>query len=292
MSVICTEMGITDKEITGIYPCTSAQEGMLSQFLCSKGGLYFNHTVFKLPEDVDLSRLRRSWDAVFKSHDMLRAGFVGVDDARHSFALVVHQQDAVRLPWSSMASEGDMDNLISTQKEVHASRALQNLHVPPWSISVIQGRSRDHILIFSAHHALYDAHSLGFILEDVLHEYSGQGLSSRPRFSTALSSIMKHIVEPKIIEDDKAFWINQLQGSSISRFPNMCPVRVKGTASHVHFIKTRWSLSRIEIRCRQLGISVHAVGQAAWARVLSAYMGDVAVTMGVGMKNLHLVKNE
>lgn len=292
MGAILTEMGITEKEITGIYPCTSAQEGMLSQFLRSKGELYFNHTVFRLPEGVDLSRLRGSWDAVFESHDMLRAGFAGIDDARHSFALVVHQKGAVSLPWSSVASEGDMDKAISARKEAHASLALQNLCVPPWSISVVKGPLGDYMLIFSAHHALYDAQSLGFVLDDVLDEYSGKGILPRPGFSAALSSIMKHTVEPKLSEDNRTFWINQLQGSSISRFPNMCPVRVGSTASHVCSIKTGWSLSRIDTRCRQLGVSIHAAGQAAWARVLSAYMGDVAVTMGIGMGSLHLVKHE
>lgn len=292
MGAICTDMGITEKEITGIYPCTSAQEGMLSQFLRSKGELYFNHTVFRLPEGVDLGRLQGSWDAVFKSHDMLRAGFAGVDDARHSFALVVHEKEAVSLPWSSITSKGDMDKVISARKKAHASRALQNLCIPPWSISVIKGPLRDHMLIFSAHHALYDAQSLGFVLDDVLDEYSGKGSLPRPKFSAALSSIIKHTVEPKILEDNKAFWINQLQGSSISRFPNMCPVRVKSTASHVCSIKTGWSLSKIDTRCRQLGFSIHAAGQAAWARVLSAYMGDFAVTMGIGMKSLYLIKYE
>lgn len=292
MGVICTEMGITEKKIAGIYPCTSAQEGMLSQFLRSKGGLYFNHTVFKLPKDVDLRRLWRSWNTIFKSHDMLRAGFVGIDDSRHSFALVVHQQGTVSLPWSFVDSEDDLDRLVSAQKKAHASHALQNLRVPPWSISVIKGRSGDHMLIFSAHHALYDAQSLRFVLDDVLHEYSGRKISPRPKFSGALSSIMKHMVDSKIFEDDKSFWINQLQGSSISRFPNMCPVRVKSTASHVCSIRINWSLSRIETACRQLGISVHSAGQAAWARILSTYMGDTAVTMGIGMKSFHITKDE
>lgn len=293
METICAELGITEREIAGIYPCTSAQEGMLSQFLRSDGELYFNHTVFKLPEDVDLTRLWGSWNTVFKSHDMLRAGFVGIDDTQHSFALVVHQQNTVSLPWSSVDSEGDMHKLISIQKEVHASRALQNLRVLPWSVSVLKRRSGDHMLIFSAHHALYDAQSLRFVLDDVFHEYSGKYISPRPSFSGALSSIMKHAVDPKIFEDDKLFWINQLKGSSISRFPNMCPVRrVKSTASHICSIKTSWSLPRIETGCRQLGISVHAAGQAAWARVLSAYMGDAAVTMGIGIKLFHLADNE
>lgn len=291
MKTILVETGISKHQIAGIYPCTPAQEGMLSQFLRSKGELYFNHTVFKLSGDIDLTRLQRSWTSVFRSHDMLRAGFFGVDDARHSFAIVIHRPGSISLPWSVVDRRGDTEELISVQKGVHSLRAFENLHLPPWSITVLRGDSGDHSLIFSAHHALYDAQSLRLILDDVLSGYSGKNITQRPKFSGVLSSIMKHTVEPTVLEEDKKFWINKLQGSSISRFPNVCPVRVKSTASNVCSTKAKLSLSKIEIACRQLGISLNAAGQAAWARVLSAYMGDVAVTMGIGIRIFHLIKD-
>lgn len=289
---ILKETGIHEKKIAGIYPCTPAQEGMLSQFLRSKGELYFNHIVFKLSENVDLMRLRGSWNNVFKSHEMLRAGFMGVDDAKHSFAIVIHQQSSVSLPWSVVSSGGDTEKLILARKETHTQRALESLHLPPWSITVLKKDPGNRVLIFSAHHALYDAQSLQLILDDVLCEYSGRHTSRRPKFSRVLANIVKHTVEPKLLEEDKRFWINQLQGSSISRFPNMCPLRVKSTASHICSIEMKWSLSKVETACRRLGISMNAAGQAAWAKVLSAYMGDTAVTMGIGTSISGLMKSD
>lgn len=283
IGLICTETRLTRSQISGIFPCTPAQEGMLSQFLRSKGRLYFNHIVFKLPRGVDLTRLRESWNVVTGFHDMLRAGFVEVDDARHSFATIIHRQDAVNLPWSTVNSMGDIATLISGQKELNTSRVFEKLHLPPWGVTVFKNGSEDHLL-FSAHHALYDAKSLSLVLNDVFCEYSGGDISPRPHFSEVLDRIMKHTLNPEVSEGDKSFWMKQLQGSSISRFPNLCPLRVKSTSSHICSIETSWSLSKIEKACRKLGMSVNSVGQAAWARVLSAYMGDNAVTIGIGKR--------
>ncbi|KAG0133500.1 hypothetical protein HOY82DRAFT_640839 [Tuber indicum] len=210
------------------------REGMLSQFLRSKGKLYFNHIVFELPEDIDLLRLRDSWDV-----------------------------------------------LITDQKGEKTSIALKDLYLPSWNLTLLQRSSGNHLLMLSAHHALYDAHSLAVILHGVARQYARRDYSLSHTFSRALSEIVKHTTDSKIISDDQEFWKKHLDGCTISRFPNLSPIRVKSTASHVSSIDTNWSLSNIQKACRQLGISVHAAGQAAWARILSAYSGETSVVMGV-----------
>ncbi|RPB02033.1 hypothetical protein L873DRAFT_1788049 [Choiromyces venosus 120613-1] len=281
MDQVCAETGLPKEKIAGIYPCTPVQEGMLSQFLRSKGELYFNHMVFELPENIDLSKLLDSWDVVFKSLDILRAGFAGVDDAQYSFSMIVHNSNTIELPWSVVPTGENSEELIANQKGEKASVALRELHLPSWSLTLFQKPSGNHLLMFSAHHALYDAHSLAAILHSVARQYSGKDYSLSNTFSSALSEIVKHTTDSKIISNDEEFWKKQLGGCTVSRFPNLCPLRAKSTASHVSSIEANWSLSNIEKACRQLGISVHAAGQAAWARILSAYSGEIAVTMGV-----------
>ncbi|PWW73490.1 hypothetical protein C7212DRAFT_359603 [Tuber magnatum] len=234
MDQVCVETGLPKEKIVGVYPCTPVQEGMLSQFLRSKGELYFNHTVFELPENIDLSKLRDSWYV-----------------------------------------------LITGQKGEKASIALRNLHLPSWGITLLEKSSGNHLLMLSAHHALYDAHSLTVILHSVARQYSSKDYSLPHTFYRALSEILKHTTDNKIIYDDQEFWKKHLDGCTISRFPNLSPLKVKSTTNHVSSVDANWSLSNIEKACRQLGISVHAAGQAAWARILSAYSGETTVTMGV-----------
>jgi len=279
---VCAETALLKGKIAGVYPCTPAQEGMLSQFLRSKGGLYFNHTVFELPRSIDLSRLRDSWDVISKSLDILRTGFAGVDDAQHSFSMIVHNPNTVELPWSVVPIGENSEELITSQKGEKAYIALKDLHLPLWSLTLLQRSSGNHLLMFSAHHALYDAHSLAVILHSVALQYSKKKYSLPHTFSRALNEIVRHAADSEIVSDNQEFWKKHLGGCPLSRFPNLSPLRVKSTTSHVSSINANWSLSNIEKACRQLGISVHAAGQAAWARILSAYSGEAAVTMGVG----------
>ncbi|KAG0635451.1 hypothetical protein HOY80DRAFT_1011858 [Tuber brumale] len=234
MDQVCVETGLPKEKLIGVYPCTPVQEGMLSQFLRSKGKLYFNHIVFELPEDIDLLRLRDSWDV-----------------------------------------------LITGQKGEKTSIALKDLHLPSWNLTLLRRSSGNNLLMLSAHHALYDAHSLAVILHSVACQYARRDYSLSRTFSRALSEIVKHTTDSKIISDDQGFWKKHLDGCTISRFPNLSPLRVKSTASHVSSIHANWSLSNIQKACRQLGISTHAAGQAAWARILSAYSGETTVVMGV-----------
>jgi ferricrocin synthase len=282
---ICVETGISAGGIVGVYPCTPVQEGMLSQFIRSKGNLYFNHVIFKLPAITDSQHLRSSWEAVFESLDILRTGFASIDDPQHQFAMVVHKKGSINLPWSVVEAIDERDEVIAKRKRETASLALERLHLPPWNVTLFQLPSEQNLLMFSSHHALYDAQSFRLILNDVVLNYSGENTILESQFAGILGMMLRHTMDTKTVEEDRAFWKKQLEGSTISRFPNLCPLRVRSTASHVSSIKASWSLSNIEKACRQLGVSVHAVGQAAWARVLSAYMGEKAVTMGVGMYN-------
>ncbi|KAI5788368.1 hypothetical protein EDC01DRAFT_617399 [Geopyxis carbonaria] len=212
-----------------VYPCTGAQEGMISQFLRSQGELYFNHIIFKLPADLNTDKLHNAW-----------------------------QQ----------------------QKKIGATEALKNLHLPPWRLTLIQSESQNYLL-FSGLHALYDATTLQIFYQDVAKFYHCRSIPERPQFGNILEEILRHRLDSNTVEEDKRFWLNQLEGSSICRMPNLCPQRTASKEYHVRSIEASWGLSEIEATCQKLGVSVHAAAQAAWARILSAYTGETALTMGV-----------
>lgn len=279
--------------LSGVFPCTPIQEGMLSQFITSNGHLYFNHTLFRLAPGVDEARLRAAWRAVSGALDILRSGFVAVDgedDCVHSFAMVTyhaaHQPTALSPRWiganSVTPDGGDVHGLVEKHKALAAADALQRLYLPPWQLTFIRAASTCYLL-FSGLHALYDATSLRHIFDDVAAHYgnsTGQQ-RARPHFGPALQDIVRHTVHQPTIEADRAFWLKQLQGSAICRVPNLCPVRTVDTSFHAKELHSTRTLASIEAACQRLGISLHAAGQAAWARLLAAYTGETIVTLGV-----------
>ncbi|KAI5820682.1 hypothetical protein BZA77DRAFT_239966 [Pyronema omphalodes] len=224
------EHGIAAESIDGVFPCTAVQEGMLSQFLRSEGGLYFNHSLLSLPAGIDEEKLRAAWEA--------------------------------------------------KQKADTAAAALNNLQLPPWALTFLTS-GNDSYLLFSGHHALYDATTLQIFFQDAAAAYAGVEIPSRPQFNSVLGDIVKHTLDTSVVDSDRDFWLKHLEGSSITNVPNLNPVWVTSPTYHVKEARSSWSLAEIEASCQQRGISLHAAGQAAWARVLSAYTGETAVTLGV-----------
>jgi non-ribosomal peptide synthetase component F len=254
---------------------------MLSQFLRSNGKLYFNHTLLKLPSDVDEQKLKAAWNSVFTALDILRSGFVEIDDDVHSFATVTYRREHIQLPWHAVYEVSDFRSFVDKQKLHASSLALEKLYLPPWQIVFFKTASEDSYLLFSGHHALYDATSLQVIFQDAVAQYLCSQTRRHPQFSTVLEDIIKHTLNQPTVSSDRDFWLKQLKGSNICRLPNLCPTRITSTTYHVKELHSSWKLSDIESACQRRGVSLHSIGQAAWARVLSSYTGETAVTVGV-----------
>ncbi|KAL5352222.1 hypothetical protein ACLOAV_002169 [Pseudogymnoascus australis] len=229
--------------VEGVYPCTPVQSGMLAQTLRSGGVEYVNSYTLQLRADVSLERLRDAWGVVVKACPMLRAGFVGTG---RGFAVVVFEADAAGIP---------------------------DLAGRPWWLEVRGG-----VVKFTAQHALYDAQSLHQIFGDVQAVYSGGAVPSYPSFLPLLGAILTSN-EPADEERRRAFWVEQ--DFAVHRFPDLTPLRVTSTKSIARTATSMMTLGEIEERCRESGVSVQAVGQAAWARLLAAYVGEGKVTFGV-----------
>lgn len=281
LPIIVAERSLGTASISGVFPCTAVQEGMISQFLQSHGKLYFNHTLMRLPVDCDEERLMAAWNSVFAACDILRSGFVGVDDDLHTFATITYQRGCIELPWSNFESVVDLHDFVEKQKWVAAETAMKKLHLPPWQLVFFKRASDEGYLLFSGHHALYDASSLQIIFGNVSAAYNGTKTSESLHFLPALESILSHSLDSQTVERDRAFWQKELEGSNITRLPNLCPLRNLDTGYHVKELSSSWKLSSLEAACQTLGISLHSAGQAAWARVLSAYTGEAAPTLGL-----------
>jgi len=281
-SSLVREYGLLSDQVVTVYPCTAAQAGMLSQFLRSDGELYFNHYLYELPATADVQLLRQAWGEVMEENEVLRAGFFSIDDDEHSFATVIYSKKSVELPWTLMKADNTQRQAIIEQQK--SSLAIQSVHclgIPPWHLTLVMTETSTQLLL-SAHHSLYDAQSLQMILDAVKSKYFGRAPAIRPHFAGPLGRIVEGTLDASKLDECRSFWLKQLEGSTISKFPSLTPTRVRSRSSHVTAQSSTWKLSEIETASQKLGYSIHAVAQAAWVRILSAYLGESQVTFGVG----------
>lgn len=262
--------------VSAIRPCTPLQSGMLSEYTHSDGHQYFNHTFYAVEAEIDAQKLSLAWSKVLEQHEILRTGFIDTDDHEHPFVMLTYDKFDVN-ELEIRASTADKSTF--GHRERTASDSVKDsLHLPPWRWSLLETEG-ELSLQFSAHHAIFDAESLRLIMTDLKSALSDGSVAARQSIESALS----HILSSSQADPDqqRAFWSQKLSGAPVTYLPNMTPVRASNTEAVNVELVLELQRNELEARCQDLGVSMQSVGQAAWARLLSAYTGEPQVTFGV-----------
>ena len=269
---------LTESEIDYVRPCTPVQAGIIAQFLHSTGSMYLNHFVMEMDSNADLRALKLAWSSAHEEFEMLRTGFVETNDDKVPFAMVTYKVGTQILPWL----HDDHQESICIDRQRSRGRMgsglMETLKTPPWRLAILEEDSRT-LIEFSALHALYDAYALQMILGHVTARYHGRQAPTQRPLEPLLSNILTAISTGSEAED--RFWVEYLREVGLVRFPNLAPNRTRSNATMVVSKSCSRSQSQLETSCSQCGVSVQAAGQAAWARILSAYTGEKCVTFGL-----------
>ncbi|KAJ5365051.1 AMP-dependent synthetase/ligase [Penicillium concentricum] len=275
---VCEQLDISSQIVQSLRPCTPVQNGMLAMFTHSHGSVYFNRMALRFPEPLDKKILKEAWIKVMAQHEMLRTGFVQLRDQQYPFSMITYYEN-IEVPWCETSAS------ITHTPGVQEKHALENLHQPPWSIEVEAGDNAS-IMHFSALHAIYDAQSLATIFADVRAAYDGKVLATPAPITATLGPIL--LESNNQSESARSFWKELTPEVQPSKFPDLHPIRTDERTlltTSIHCAKSRKAL---EDACRDIGVTLQAAGQAAWARLLSAYTGESNITFGTVLSGRNL----
>lgn len=234
---------------------------------------------FKSSLPLEKVALKKAWWKVMAQHEMLRTGFVQLRDQEYPFAMITYHP-GLELPWYE--SLGDASLQFPGVQEV---QMLENLHRPPWAISL--GSCEEITTInFFALHALYDAQSLAVILSDVMSVYEGRQLSEPASIAATIGPIL--IESHKEAGSAQDFWQGIAEEFNPTKFPDLNPVRTSSKELLEVSICSSPNLGSLEGQCREVGVTLQAAGQAAWARLLSAYTGETEGVFGTVLSGRNL----
>ncbi|KAI0120750.1 hypothetical protein F4776DRAFT_665377 [Hypoxylon sp. NC0597] len=266
--------GLTIK-YEALLPCTPTQQGMISQFLRSGGMQYFNYISLILKAEVDPLRLVEAWSHLAARHQILRTGFVPVNHRDVSYAMVVYPEVGFSAP-VSICRPGSFDD--SEWRAEAASKALEALSTPPWQAVIVDrmpDRSEMHLAI---HHALYDANSLRRLFREMAEFLSGV-IDREPR---SIHPALSACLDPTYSQPgSEAYWKRKTEGLVVNKFPTMTPLHTTNSPTLTASTTCGMSSEKIRQDAAESGITVRAALQAAWTRVLSAYLGEMSVTFGI-----------
>lgn len=279
---ICVRHTIRDIDLEIIRPCTAIQSGMLASFLHSQGSLYFNSIAIQLPGKENLERLQIAWSNVVNKYEMLRTGFTNVDNSKHPFAMMTYKKGVSDSTLSVLQDESlDSAETLAERTRAISRIILNTLQSPPWRIEIIRQKTKDLLVRLYIHHALFDAVSLRIILEDFESSYRGIALDPAVPISLLLESIL--VESDADMENKKIFWKSYMNDMPITKFPNTTVLQIqsKRAISVQKFCEV--SLHEVKEKCQSIGVTIQLACQAAWARVLSSYTGELSVRFGLGL---------
>ncbi|KAF3906156.1 hypothetical protein ABW20_dc0100594 [Dactylellina cionopaga] len=254
------------------------QEGILAQFIRSKGSIYYNAILFLLEEGTDLDKLEHAWKQVAEQNDILRTGFVEHELDGGHYAMVTYKSitgSAIR----KIESQLPIEQLVQKYKDEDAQKALSNTALPPWSVTIVSGNGGSH-MIFTALHTIYDAQTFHILLNDVNALYHGKQPVIHSSFSPVLKEMLRVSRDKEAIEDSTNYWKSVLGDCPITKFPVMTPLRVDAKEFFVSYQKSSVTMKNVEDLCKKAGFSLGSVGQAAWAKLVAMYFGERDVCFG------------
>ncbi|CRK22820.1 hypothetical protein BN1723_012791 [Verticillium longisporum] len=263
-------------EPEAVFPCTPVQCGMLKDFIESGGVDYLNYLALELDQHLSPEEVENAWRQLVQAHPILRTGFVPANHADAPFAMVQHSFAATLVAKSVTFSDTDFDAQV--WKAQSSQQVLNALEQSPWRIALAtQGGTK--ILHLLIHHALYDAYSLHRLLGDLGSILNG---SSPPTPTGSTRDVVSAILGSALAdESSKAFWLEKSSQTIINRFPTMTPLIEPSSATYTETCRSRLDFATLQSRASMAGVTIQAMLQAAWTRLLSAYVGEQTLVFGV-----------
>ncbi|KAK4139398.1 non-ribosomal peptide synthetase [Dichotomopilus funicola] len=271
------DQGIPMTTIEAILPCTPLQSGMMAQFIKSGGRDYFNFINFDVGPGVDIKGLADAWGTVSRAHTILRTSIVPVEHDDCAFAMVQRGLDPAGSSAVTSVQPSPGFDIRGWQRDT-AEAACKAPHTGLWAVALVeQGEMIEmHLAI---HHALYDAYSLQTILDDLARAANCESISSERGSLGAVADIMGQALSES--EASTNFWIEKAGDVVINTFPVLTPLRETSRVVLAECITSATSLSELEDAASKSGHTLQVILQAAWTRVLCAYLGEESVVFGV-----------
>ncbi|KAL2361253.1 hypothetical protein RJZ56_005872 [Blastomyces dermatitidis] len=278
-STVSQQIGVPEKCVESIRPCTPVQSGMLALFIQSEGDLYFNHLILESTIPIDSQTLKAAWTTLTEIHEILRAGFTHVNDEEVPFAMITYRSGAFELPWTEVEDLTVKGRQKSSDRERILKNAFSHLHRPPWHVSVQQCQLNV-LLQFSALHSLYDGQSLNLLVSDLSKLLKGELLAPVIPILPVQDYIISASNQAHKDLECETFWKEFGKDLCITKFPDLNPLHEEKEV-HVLVKPCSKTLQSLQEGCRAAGVTLQAAGQAAWARILASYTGESRVTFGL-----------
>lgn len=251
--------------IQEIIPCTPLQIAMLSETKRDHQA-YCNWIELEYPSLVSFREIQAAIDKLANQNEILRSGFIQIPHQTHPFVQVI---------WKGLA-KSQIHCLSSSNHSFQIKTPEEFLKPLRVKIENCEAKSR---IVVQIHHALYDGWSWENVVRDFDLILRNQPLVERPQFRELVSYYRHHSASARLALT-REYWQAHLQALSSCVLPNLHGKRTVPPGLRVAHIISTVLPPQTQLTSRDLGVSVQSIFQAAFAWLLSTYVGSPDVVYG------------
>ncbi|KIV84887.1 hypothetical protein PV11_00637 [Exophiala sideris] len=239
-----------------LVPCSPMQVAMLVETAANEE-LNFNRIWLRCSSEIRFEDVRRAFHTLAARNEILRSGFVPTAEAQMPFA---------QIAWKDL-----VDNDLGLFHPLQITQPATD---------------NDGDILVTLHHALYDGWSWDLILADLNQILAPDKPLDRPQYSE-FTSYQRSVTLGQDTEDI-FYWADLFRDFVPPTFPTLSPSHSKSPArmSIVHPLTT--SHSQLFATANALRCSRETILQSAWAVLLSSYVDNADVAIGVVSAGRHL----
>jgi amino acid adenylation domain-containing protein/non-ribosomal peptide synthase protein (TIGR01720 family) len=265
------------RHVEDVYPLTPMQAGMLFHSL-SAPGTYLEQVGFTLTGAGDPAAVRRAWQQAVDAIPALRTAvfWTGLREP----VQVVHRTATLPVTVHDWRAVPETDHPAALRRVLAEDRAAGlDPAVPPLMRVALIRLGGDRLrLIWTFHHLVLDGWSVFEVLTDVLAHLAGRPVEPRRPFADHLAWLAGQDAVAA-----EAHWRTVLAGLTPTRLPfDRPPAGAHRTrsASTVDRALTVADSARLAAFARRHRLTVNAVVQGMWARLLARHGGGPDVCFG------------
>lgn len=261
-------------------PLTPMQTGMLLVSMDSKlPDYYLQQLVGELREELDVERLKTSWDNLINRHPVLRTQFREGKDGIWIQDICTETRGTFNLiDWRTRTCEDCLSNF-----EVHLEQdrltGFDFHQETPHRLTVVLYPEQQARVLWTCHHCLMDGRSMSYLMKELWEYYEGKDFS--PTKVEDYASFINHLSERESPQSIP-FWQNALKGHDEHDFTAFKSRAPSKKAIHWTSLQMDTSFSeKLETLTRGSSFTVNTISQAAWFLLLSCYTETSDLVIGI-----------
>lgn len=241
--------------IEDLYPCTAMQEGLMA-LSDSRDGAYVAQHRLPLNSVIDLGQFKNACQRVFDAHPVLRTRIVYPEQSK-ALQAIVHGD----IEWHTARN---LETYVKEDKErpMKAGEPLTRYGLVP--------NGDGWIFVWTVHHAVYDAWTLGLTFERLDKAYKGQLIER----DTSFKEFIGHVSNADVTASQN-FWREYLAGATRSEFPSAVSTSKQPVADSS--FKYDMKLARTDDLA---GITLASMIRAAWGILIGSHSESDDVVFG------------